>query len=696
MTAAAIAPFRPEMDSLWPRIREDERRTVSAWNEIGRRLRAAADKTAELQLVVREYSAVLGGGRPLSRSTVYRKLDGMRRLGAVEGVLPAAAVRRARGIVHAPSLPPLFIAHWRELCGMHQRRKTLSAWRHLMRDELMAGLIIPGYATNWQGIFADENPGRVVPATCPYTDCHCGAAACAPHGWSYASLLELAPNQDAMMGASVGVLAMREENPVMYHTRTPLRPMQVITADDVKIDRFCWYPDDLEHPRCPVGLGFMDVKTGLMFDFTLVPAFRREDGTVSGLQAFWARWAWAHILCNVGIDREDGITALFEHGSAGMDKKEEDRLNEILGPMPDGRRWVRVERSSTSGAPLLKGLFSERGRGRPTHKAMLEATWNLLHNEMAMLTAPSGKDWDNAPQNATGWTREDRALINAAAEIVAKAAPDAVNRLMEAKTHAPTFLELDADLRAVICAMNNRRNHGIANWGECGFVHQMVEMGGALVPIDEAVAAVAGNDETLRETVYRRLAPKSRGVRMSPAEAWASYGGKTLKKFDPFLATRILGPDLAQRVRVDHTQFRARNSFTGTQLVFEGVVRQLDNSQLILSNGDQIDVWVNPLKPDYSLVSKPTGEFLGMARAMRDVAFGELGGANLGLLSLVRGKQRRDVAIAAGGQLRREQVRRAKNAAILAEVASTDGLADAASKQFDELSQNAAPILESL
>lgn len=671
-----LITLRPEVDELWSRLTNDERTKVSTWYEIARRMMVARDKGAEVVMLIKTYEPVVGA---ISKTSIYRKVAAIRESNgdiAASGILNPSAIRRARGLVRKSVMPPGFVSWWRSLCGDNQRRKTLSVWRHMMRDWLMAGRIIPGYCKDWRGIWLAEHQGEMLPRdilgrpSCPYTDVHTGPEACFPAGWSYASLVTLAPEADVWAGAAVGVHSMQASNPVVPHTRVGLRPMQVITMDDVKLDVYCWYPRERE-PRRPVGFGVMDVFTGCMIDFKLVPAQEREDGTVSGLNGSWAKYVWANVFCGIGVDAMEGVTALLEHGSAGLDPKEEARINEILGPRPDGGRWLTVLRSSTSGAPILKGLFGERGRGRPTHKAMLESAWNLLHNEMAMLNAPAGRNWDTAPMDkdgAAGWSAEDKALINAAAAIVARENPAAVELLREASTHAKTYAQLSEAVSSVIATMNNRHDHAIKDWQECGFTKSLIEMGGALVTLDRAAEEFAGDDETMRQMFMRRMAGKAKAMRMSPMEAWASFGGKTLKRFDPFVATQILGPELAQDVIVDaRGQFEAVDHFSGKALLYSAIIRRTDETLLHLAKDERLRVWVNPIRVDWALVSRPSGEFLGIAKYMAATRFGQAAGdGNLGELALARSEQKRRLSSVLGGRIVREADWREGNARALA------------------------------
>ena len=651
---------RVELDPAWSRLRDDERARASAWAEVYRRMVMAEDKTAALALCRREYGAVL----PTSTSTIYRRINAIATHG-LEGAIGARALRRAESIdTGLPcTLPPRFVSWWQGLCGTHQRRKCLSVWRHLMRDWLIAGKIVPGYELDWRGIWLTENSGGMVPSRCPYTDVHAGPTARAPQGWSYTSLLKLAPEPDAWAGVSIGVQAMQAFNPSIPHTRVGLRPMQVITMDDVTLDSFCWYPGE-KAPRRPVGLGVLDVLTGCLISWSLVPVRTRDDGTQAKLDGLTRRYADAAIFCALGIDAAAGLTMLLEHGTAGMDPTEETRLNAILGPRPDGSPWLKVLRSSTSGAPIMKGMFRERGRGRPTHKAMIESAWNLLHNEGAMITGPAGKDWDNAPQDQVGWEREDRALIRAGAELLSAGCPDAVAALMRARTHALPYSELDAAMRRVINEMNHRRDHALEGWKKCGFVRSMVEIGGVLVPFASAVRDLAKGDAAREETMREILAPSQQPMQMTPAEAWASFGGKTLKKWDAFTATRILGSELSQRVRVSGTrQFEAKNAFSGEPMLFGAVCRGVAGQpDAFMEPGREYDVWVNPYATDLALVCETDGRFVGGAPYMRPTIHGDReAAANMATLGVLRGEQRRRMAAAVSGKEARETTRRADN-----------------------------------
>jgi hypothetical protein len=689
---ANLEMARFDLDPVWSRLADPDRERASAWSAVFRRMRLATDKGAELQLCRRDFAGVLGS---MSTGTVYRHLAAIGELG-LGGAVTAHALRRAAGVSYAETaLPAGFIAWWQGLCGLHQRRKVRAVWRHLMREWLIAGKTIPGYDMDWRGIWLAEHPGGVVPERCPYTDIAAGPVAHAPHGWSYSSLKRLAPQKDAWAGTTVGVQAMQAFNPSIPHTRVGLRPMQVVTMDDVTLDAFCWHPGE-RAPRRPVGLGVLDILTGNMVSWSLVPVRERTDGTQAKLDGLTRRYADAAVFCAIGIDLLEGVTMLLEHGTAGMDPTEEERINKILGAMTDGRPWLKVLRSSTSGAPLMQGLFRERGRGRPTHKAMLESAWNLLHNELAMLPGPAGRNWDQAPQDQAGWAREDVALIRAGAELLAQACPEAIEALARARTHALPYAELSEAARRVIREMNHRRGHDLEGWDACGFVRPMVDVGGVMADLDAAAKSLGNGDPAREEAARALLAPGQRPMRMSPAEAYASYGGRNLRRWDAFAATRILGPELAQRVRVSpRRQFEARNAFSGEAMLFGAVCRTAEGMQAFLEPGREYDVWVNPFQADAALVCETDGRWVGGAPCMRATVHGDReDAANVAVLGVFRGEQRRRMEAAAGAKLARETARRAGNARALAETVSSKQWAVSSGEAVDVAAEMAAAYQE--
>ena len=691
--------LHPEVDPFWSRLTNEQRSEVSIWCEIIAQYDRAENKGAALYVLNKRFAPSLG--YEITKPTLCRKIKNIRDgivNGVCEGVLGSVAVRMAMGARRSSKMPPAFLSYVRDEAVRNQRRKFQTVWREIIERRLRAGAIIPGYGKDWRGIFADQHPGEPIPPYCPYNAVIRGWAACQPDGWSYSNLKKYAPERDVWAGAAVGVHAMRKFNMSMPKTRVGLRPMTVITMDDVDPDLLCHYRGEREARR-PTGLGVLDIATGCMIDYTLVP--KQKDpvtGKCTGLKGFWIRYKLANVFCAIGIDEQAGLTAMMEHGTAGVDDDEVGRINRILGSMPDGQPWFRVQRSSTSGAPIMKGLFSERGRGLPNFKACIESFWNALHNRTAVLPGQVGKDWATSPQDTDGWQREDRDLISVANALAES--KDAVEQLKFAQTHALSYDQLNAYYQEAISALNNRQGHAINDFEKCGFVKHMVEVAGALVPLDDAAKDLAGGDPVVAEQMLKTLAPRQRVVVMSPQEAWNSFPKKLRKVFSPFVATQILGDDLSQVVTVKRGEFVAVNHWSEEPLAYSAVVRDEHNVPTVFQEGEQLRVWVNPINVNFALVSRPSGEFLGIAKYLAPSVWGDVDGmaGNLGELAISRAEQRQRLEHALAGRVKRESERRVRNCAAIAAAGAAFGgeAGRAAQSQLEEMAGETFGEIEEL
>ncbi len=423
-----------QADKLWSKLSTEERRVVSVWESIAVQMERAPDKGLEVARICTRYAGVVQG---LSRGTIYRKVDALKRQG-IAGILGKAVLRRI-GAAEGSALPQGFIRYWHRQIGLNQRGKILSVWHDVMID-LIAGNTIPGYDTDWRGIWLAEHPGMAVPSKCPYRPDHRLNAH--PKGWSYRNLKDLAPAKDLLAAAHQGVAAGRAFLPSIPHTRVGLGLMQVITMDDVWHDVEVLFLEGSGQPthERPVEVGVLDVLTGCHIAWQVWPVLRREDGSRQMVDWTVQRFIQAQIFCGIGI-HPTGLIELLEHGTAGMDDKEVLRINTILNhyrtPLTE-KPWLTVLRSSTTGAAITKGLFQERACGNPRHKAMLESSWNLLHNALASLPAATGRNRDAAPADAEGLRREDKALMKVIND-VAKANPAALDILRKAEFHAVSF-----------------------------------------------------------------------------------------------------------------------------------------------------------------------------------------------------------------------------------------------------------------
>ncbi len=664
---------RAAADPLWPRLGDEARRLVLTWEAVAQRLEAAPEKGRELQRLRVDFAGVLQG---LSRGTIYRKVSALRAEGAA-GVLGKAALRKL-GVRDGSTLPKAFITHWRKRCAAHQRMKALSVWHDLMA-ELIGGAIIPGYDGDWRAIWLLEHPGCLVPARCPYAADHRRNAH--PRGWSYRNLKAIAPEVDVWKAATQGVAAARAFLPSLPHTRVGLGPMEVITMDDVWHDVEVLFLNGREMPthERPVEVGVLDVLTGCHVAWQVWPVRRRADGSREMVDASVQRFIQAQLFCGIGIHPR-GLTELLEHGTAGLAEAEVQRINAILARYitpPKGRQWLTVCRSSTTGEPIAKGLFCERACGNPRHKAMIESSWNLLHNALAALPAQVGKDRDHAPADQEGLRREDKALLQMVND-VAKANPAALDILRQAEFHAVSFHKFKEALRLVKARINARTDHTLEGWEGCGFVRHVASLpGGAELDLD----AVPESQRAATAALIKQLGAPVALRRMSPMEAFAaSTAHAPLVRFPAAAAAEILGPDLAQALTVSpRATLTLRDRFSQELLTYSALAKDEQGATRELTRGATVRVWANPFNPATILVADAEGHVLGICPLLEASRFGdaEADHRNLGLWQQANAEQRKRLEPLLKAKRERAAETRQNLSALIGQAKAAQAAADA-------------------
>ncbi|MGI5869069.1 MAG: hypothetical protein ACOX9C_06475 [Kiritimatiellia bacterium] len=652
---------RPEIDPVWPALTTAQRREAGQWIDILRRFEAAPDKGAELALILRDHAGLKG----LSKSTLYRKRAAFRREG-VAGLVHGAVARRLADA--GAGLPREFIEFWHGLCGLNQRRKAAPAWRALFREHLCAGRVVPGYGTDWRGIWEAENPGREIPPACPYY-----AGGPHPRGWSYRNLLALAPGADVWAGAALGAQAMRSRLPSIPHTRVGLPFASLFVIDDVWHDVRVTFVDQAQAER-PLELGLMEALTGRYASWGLAPTRRREDGGREMLKESYVRHLLCDLLCRVGV-HPGGVTVLAEHGTAAIRAPLVERINREIWRLVGKDGFLRVDASGVYGKPLLEGLYAERPRGNPRFKAMLESSWNLLHNELAALPGQTGKDRDNAPADAAGRDKELRDLLPVARALAAECGAEMESLFRFGFLGFHQFERILAKAKTLI---ENRVDHRLEGWEECGFVRHCATIGGVEVDLEAQLADNPGAEAELRELIRIARAPV-RTRRMSPLAAWRKCAAETeLLRFPLSLAAAILGEECGRRVRVsDRGTITIPDPLLGPRrsCTFNAIVTSETGQVLAIPRGAEVVAALNPFDNCTLVVSDAAGRYLGATRAPYVAATHgdrEADKANLGLLAAAAAEQRRRLGpVMAAQAARRREAVAANTAALLAALPAT-------------------------
>ena len=286
---------------------------------------------------------------------------------------------RARGMKErSRTTAPAFVTYFKAIC-LQSQRSTEQAIDELYR-RWRKGEEIPGYEDVWN-------------------------RKTLPPGWSRANLRRLAPSRRERTLMRQGIKAAYKMLPQVFSSRADLAPMQYVMFDDVWMDHLVHYSGKVARPLM---LGCNDLYTGMRLMQGMKPRIMRKDGTNTGLGKLEMLQIVVGLLYTIGYNPA-GTTLICEHGTASINKEEEELISSITGGV------VKVGRSGMAGKVqvLLNGYNGRQG-GNPRGKAGLESWHNPYHNLMAMLVTVGHMGHNHgatAPEIITGQIDEEKKLL---------------------------------------------------------------------------------------------------------------------------------------------------------------------------------------------------------------------------------------------------------------------------------------------
>ena len=496
-----------------------------------------------------------------------------------------------------------FIDHWHARVLMN-KRKVKPAWDNLLID-LARGDTIPGYGT-WRDIYFREHhyhPAADEP--CPYSVRN------PPVGWSLRNLMMLSPDKCSLKAARIGLgQAKIDFLPTVRMTRVGLLPCQVVEVDDMWYEHMVIFGGNAK-PQRVLEFALMDRLTGHVVGHLAKPVVEAADGTRKTLKSAWVRYLYHYLLCVVGVP-EGGCVIKGEHGTASADDTFASALAAI-NAVREGAGWKPVvfRAGSIITEPLAKGLPGVQSKGNPRHKGMIEQMHATLKNYAdAIIFGGIGGGRGVQPHEALGMAREDAALVKLAEALPATAGSGI-------RFNFPTWAAFARAVDEAHRRMDERTNHALEGWEECGFMVGELKVAG--MPHWTAMPRMAALPPE-RAAQVRALvasgAAEYRERKMSPAEAWAASVKTTkLERVSPAFAPMILGKELAHVGTVgDKLTVTVRDAETGEKYT---VVAIIDGQPL--PRGAKVLVWVNPMDCGKAYVCDVQGRFLGIAKVQMAV-----------------------------------------------------------------------------
>lgn len=558
----------------WDALPAEERLKVRKLHAACREIAAAPNKVAAYKLAAQ---VMRDAGHPLSWQSVQRKFLAWQTSGSLLALadLRMAGMRPTRAQVKHPG----FIAYWTELQTRCQRNggqaypMLLDIWRKKTE-------VIPGYES-WPG-----HPQI-------------------PVGWSKKNLMRIKP---AALEAKVmreGIKAAAPLLPMVLTTRVGMEAGEYYVSDDNWVDAHVICGKQIVRP---LQLGCLDIATGKMVHWGMMPRMMRQDGTHVGLTERYMRMFVAGLLANVGINTSRGTTLVVENGTAAIRA----HMEQVLLDLFDGA--VKVHRSGMEGKSqaLLRGYEGRQG-GNPRGKAHLESVWNLTANIWSScLPAPSGHD-RTEPEWLAGLMKEQKALLKKQGYLEIKD-PDRAAMLRHLM---PTFEQLTTDIAwRVYDAFNSRTDHALEGWERMGLVVPMVRLSTDSDWITLTDSIPEADRHTLLNMAARDPERLVTSRRLSPAEAWnlKLQHQAPLRKATQWEIVDLLSRDLAVKACVRGSYIIMQNKAVSMdRLYYPASIVTPEGYQRILPSG--MDVWVmlNMFDDQHLYIIDEKGRCLGMS-----------------------------------------------------------------------------------
>ena len=663
---------KTDIDSLLKLLpAEEAQRTLSLIDAL-----KVFDRSSDKKRCAVEIAARLAplGYKGLSLKSLYRKLDQFRAVG-VWACVDRRVARRvtAQGIAANREL----VEEWHARV-LSNRRKIKPAWRALLAD-LAAGVTIPGVGT-WRDLYQSVYGYRPADGEpCPWSERN------PPPGWSLRNLMQLKPEKFALRAAQVGMGAAKIDFlPTVRLTRVGLLPCQVVEVDDMFYEHLAVFGCNAR-PQRVVEFAMEDRLTAHVICHLAKPVVEAEDGTRKTLKSAWVRYLYHYLLCVVGVPA-GGCVIKGEHGTAAQDETFAAALAAINAVREGaGKKPVVFRAGSIVTEPVAKGLPDVQHHGNPRHKGMIEQMHGTLKNIVDSLVFGNvGGGRGVQPEETVGMVREDSALMAMAAQLPEPA---------DLRYNFPTWREFAAVAEDAHRQMDNRTDHALEGWEECGFTVGELKVAGmphwAAIP---RMAALPAERAAQVRALVASGAAEYRERRMSPAEAWAAATmDHALETVSPGFAPMILGKELAHAGTVgDKLTVAVRDAETGERYVVSAVI---DGKPL--ARGAQVLVWVNPMDCGKAYVADEQGRFLGVASTVQAVR----ADASADVPELQRQLGMRSAALAEGRRRLAPVVRRrlvARNAAAAHNLAALgvsdpvlDGVADASAGALELAARDA-------
>lgn len=372
--------------------------------------------------------------------------------------------------------------------------------------------------------------------------------------------------------------------------------------DDVWHDHYVTFAGK---PVRVLEFGAHDVASGCRFDWGHMPFVALPDDPKKrkALDNEMFRLFLANILYSTGY-HPDGCLLMMEHGTANLSEKYIAALHDRTGGV------IRVGMGGMTGAGnALMGGWAGRGAGNPRYKAMIECLHSLIHNVLGALPGQSGRD-RRQPESTDGMVAYQNQLC--------KTLPRLGEYADMLKSPFLDFYQFSLILRDVYAIINNRTNHMLEGWRECGhMIREYALAEGVWTPENKLPDPTRGQAELQAWQAIRALVladpSRLRETRLSPSAVW-EQGKKQLWRIPLDLYVTLLGQEKVRTLTVKRGYMTLQDKTLSPEpRIYHAYYTDLDDGRRHELADDKHDVVINPFKPASVIVLDKRGGILGAA-----------------------------------------------------------------------------------
>ncbi len=481
------------------------------------------------------------------------------------------------------------------------RRQAIDQWK-LWRRTGDPKHSVPGYAT-------------------PPPDCGKGH----PVGWSYKTFTRYAPSHYQRTLSRQGRIAADRLLPSILGTRVGTRYLEVVYFDDQKYDHHITAAG-FTKPMVPIGFNALDKLTAYAFQPHIrLRWFDEEADKHRTLTMREFMWYVIHILTTVGYRSDEvGTTLIKEHGTANTWSNQSLRtplgfhsFEQAVTSLLDGH--VRLDDSGLYNRAVWQELVhGPKPSGNPRFKAPIESFFHIVRNYHLALPGQTGRNVEESPEENYGLIAYETKLAEKAANL-----PDTLRAAIRSELF--TASEFGWFSQLAYQALNERTDHRIQGWEDCGFVVPAWRWAEDPPDMWRSRDELAAMPQHLIEHANHqaRIDPSLRcPVRLSPADAMRSVcNDPAVRRMSREDAVLLIPIEWAHPVTItpNHSIVIGDTMLSTEPIIYFCELTNTNGRKEYLQPGDKVLAHVNPFDLDSLLIMDQSGKFIGsVIRSVRN------------------------------------------------------------------------------